>query len=465
MGISPILTGYVLVEIVALAAIPWRHLRSTRRGRARLSLAALVTALVLAAVTGWRFVAAFHESAWLVGSPILPTLTLVALTAVVWAVLHAADRNGAGSSMALLAGLVSTGELVRAERSRWIAGAKDADLPQAATFAGLLALAALATLLVLKRGAQREAPPGERAALSARIPSGGLVPLWTIAILAALVPAPLARTLGLARLADVPWVVWLALLLVAWPWLLQPPSQVGAAWAVLFEPAASRGAGEPISGEAADQAKADAAYAPPLGGDGSAPTGTFEAAAARLPPARMAVWAGRARAVLLRAMVPTLAYLAVVAWPVWPVLGRPDDPWRRLAGVAWVCLLVAAIRDIVAETRFRLAHRDAVPLHAEQRLAAADAALAALSAEGIPAFARNGGARTLLSFFGPYAPLEILVPEEHAPAARERLAALLEPPEPTPGERPPAAGEPAKPRPRKKGSTAKRRKPKPPVTG
>lgn len=449
MAIVPIVTGYVLVEIVAVLALPWRHLRYTRRGRTRLALAALVVALVLSAVSGRQLVRSLYETGWLFGHPIFPLLTLTAATAVAWAALHAADRKGLGSSFALLIGLVSTIDLARAEKARWIAGAKDADLPQAATFAGLLSLAALATLLVLKKGAQQEDPPGARASISIRIPAGGLVPFWTIGALSALLLPALAKIPGLALIGDLPWVVWLLLLPLAWPWLLQAPSQVGAAWAILFEPGpASPAARNPMSGEpappredapsggaaeeatsgqAADQAKADAAYAPPLGGDGTAPSGTPEAAAARIPPAKMAVWAARARAVLLRAMVPTLAYLAVVAWPVWPVLGRPDDPWRRLAGVAGVCLLVAAVRDIVAETRFRMAHRDAVPLHAAQGLAAADAALAALSAEGIPAFARNSGVRTLLSFFGPFAPLELLVPEKHVAGARRRLAAVVEP--------------------------------------
>lgn len=485
MALTAIVTGYVLVEIVAVLAVPWRHLRHTRRGRTRLALAALVVALVLSAVSGWQLVRSLFDIGWLFGPPIFPLLSLAAATAVAWAALHAADRNGVGSSFALLIGLVSTIDLARAEKARWIAGAKDADLPQAATFAGLLSLAALATLLVLKKGAQQEDPPGAHAPISIRIPTSGLLPFWTIGALPALVLPTLAKLPGLAVVGDLPWLVWLLLLPLVWPWLLQAPSQVGAAWAVLFEPGAASPAADkptsgepesapkdapsgsaseqPTSGEAADQAKADAAYAPPLGGDGTAPSGTPEAAAVRIPPAKMAVWAARARAVLLRAMVPTLAYLAVVAWPVWPVLGRPDDPWRRLAWVAGACLLVAAVRDIVAETRFRMAYRGAVPLHAAQDLAAADAALAALSAEGIPAFARNSGVRTLLSFFGPFAPLELLVPEAHVAGARRRLAAVL-PPEPAAEARSPADGEPAKPGARKKAGTAKRRKPKQPVT-
>ena len=63
----------------------------------------------------------------------------------------------------------------------------------------------------------------------------------------------------------------------------------------------------------------------------------------------------------------------------------------------------------------------------EPRLFVAEAALAALSQAHVPAFARNLGVRTVLSFFAPFASLEVLVPASFAARARERLAAVIEP--------------------------------------
>ncbi len=86
-----------------------------------------------------------------------------------------------------------------------------------------------------------------------------------------------------------------------------------------------------------------------------------------------------------------------------------------------------AVFDVVAEVRLRWAHRDATAVLVEQRPYVAGAAVAALAEVGIPAYARNTGVRALLSFFGPFAPIEVLVPGAAMARARERLAAILEP--------------------------------------
>src|SRR5437868_3505449 len=54
LGLSPAISGFVLVELAALLVPPWRPLRTGGPdGRAALRRAALVTSLVLAAIQGW----------------------------------------------------------------------------------------------------------------------------------------------------------------------------------------------------------------------------------------------------------------------------------------------------------------------------------------------------------------------------------------------------------------------------
>jgi hypothetical protein len=53
-----------------------------------------------------------------------------------------------------------------------------------------------------------------------------------------------------------------------------------------------------------------------------------------------------------------------------------------------------------------------------------DAVQQMLAADGIPAHMSASYLRSLLSFFGPFVPIEVQVPPEHAEAAREKLERL-----------------------------------------
>jgi hypothetical protein len=83
--------------------------------------------------------------------------------------------------------------------------------------------------------------------------------------------------------------------------------------------------------------------------------------------------------------------------------------------------------DVAAEVRFRQVHPDAVGVTAEHRLYAVGPALAALTVAGIPGFPRALRHRALLAFWGPYLPVEILVPRSRADDARAVLAGWLSP--------------------------------------
>jgi hypothetical protein len=94
------------------------------------------------------------------------------------------------------------------------------------------------------------------------------------------------------------------------------------------------------------------------------------------------------------------------------------------AYVLAVCTAVAV--DIVAEGRARLG-RDLVSVWPIHRVQTADLAQAALRDAGIDAHLRGAGHRTLLFFFGPYVPIEVMVPAAQATAARAVLDQLFHP--------------------------------------
>jgi hypothetical protein len=86
-------------------------------------------------------------------------------------------------------------------------------------------------------------------------------------------------------------------------------------------------------------------------------------------------------------------------------------------------VVTAVILDLVAEWRFRRRHGALVPVWPLHRLYAVDPALDLLHAAGIPAHPRSVHARTLLQFFAPYLPVDLLVPEADAARARALLSA------------------------------------------
>ncbi len=92
-----------------------------------------------------------------------------------------------------------------------------------------------------------------------------------------------------------------------------------------------------------------------------------------------------------------------------------------LAGLAFISM------DLLGEWRFRTTIapiRTAWELH---RVHAVDPVLAALREARIPAFPRGFRHRSLMHFFGPMVPVEILVPTEHEAEARSIVQKLTQP--------------------------------------
>jgi hypothetical protein len=456
-----IVGGYVLVEIGAAAVPAWRPLRRTQRGRAVLARAAFVGALVFTVAIAWALPGPAPLAELLTGSSLIPILTLLGATALFWMVIHASERRSVGSVIALLVGLSLTFDLVRLGIVEPWFTAADTDLPQPATSLALTSLALAATLAVLRSRVREGAGDGR---LSVRVPLGGLAAFWgaqsvwplvLIGVASSKLPG-LTWAPGYAAAVVLGFVV--VVLVELFSWRASSSAVVGPLFDAGSSPAgasAGVGASAEVGASAGVGERADggigAAYAPPR--EPVAREG------AGMAPERARAWAVRTRRLLVRALVPTVAYLAIVAWPAWPVLDHPDRSGRVVGAMAGACLLVAVVLDLIAETRFRLAHPGAVSVHMHHHVGAADAAVTALAEAEVPAFARNVHVRTLLSFFGPFAPIDILVPASKLPVAQERLARIL--PAPPEMEPPPAEAAPEEPQPSPKRSPPRRRRKRP----
>jgi hypothetical protein len=87
--------------------------------------------------------------------------------------------------------------------------------------------------------------------------------------------------------------------------------------------------------------------------------------------------------------------------------------------------VTAMVMDLAGEWRARKEHGAMASAWPEHRVYAVDPILDALAHANIPAHAKNVHLRTLLQFFGPFCPIEILVPEARVAEAREILRARL----------------------------------------
>jgi hypothetical protein len=86
-------------------------------------------------------------------------------------------------------------------------------------------------------------------------------------------------------------------------------------------------------------------------------------------------------------------------------------------GLIAAITLVAVLADLRGEWRARAGGRALVPIRALHRVYEAGPVLRALASAGIDGHARSGHFRALFHVFAPYAPIEILVPEQRAAEA------------------------------------------------
>jgi hypothetical protein len=371
LGLHPAMNAALLVEIAALVVPRWRPLRHSA-GRARLERATVRIAIVLAAIQ------AFFLIRWMDGNlrpfPGLQVMTdtlgarlvigfsIVTGAALLIGLARILSVHGVGCGFSVLLAALSVPDIVKhVSGSLDHASALDGGL--LAAF-GVPAVALVLLALVTARARADAASP-----FGLPTPSSAILPLSLVAALSLLprqlaafasVPAPI-ELLGTDIRAQ---LVVLALAVLALAWILSRPSLIAPVWRRAF----------------------------------AAP-----------PDAARAFRRGLAASlVFLGALYAISAHLerARIALDVLPVL-----------------VLLCVGLDLASELRFRRAQGDVIPVRPEHRLYAVGPALARLDRAGIAAFPRGLRHRALLGFFGPYIPVELLVP---APRAAEARAALDE---------------------------------------
>jgi hypothetical protein len=385
LGVMPILTAFFAVEVLALA-VPWlRWRRHDPRGRVRLGQAVAALAIALALAQGY-FAALYLESLSLGGAEVIasPGLTfrllvmtsLAAGTMLLGALAGLIREHGLGNGYGAL---IVGGALVDLARPRLEGPGSLADLLDGGHALGLAALAVIVSLTAASlrwRIADEGTTDGDPRAPALRVPASGVAVLGDGGGFAFLLVLLAGVGLGPLLVDPMQWMIeleanrWIPIglvvvLAVAYAWLFARPS--------LLAPVAAR---------------------------------------AGLPPPAMSAWrrAALASAALLLA-VHVIDHLASTAGAA-----MLASPAIAMAGTA---VVLDAIADARAHRR-RLA--PAGVLHQIQHAGSVERVLADA---GIPCHLHASHLRTLAAFFGPWAPVIVLVPEAQAAEARQLLTGLV----------------------------------------
>jgi preprotein translocase subunit SecY len=370
LGLRPVISAFILVELFALAVPRLRPLRQSPEGRRRLAYMIAATAILLAAIQGY-FVATWLEALSVGGAEIvaLHMRGLIAITLVggtmflVWLV-SLINRRGIGNGFAVL--MVGG----------WLMSPNWRGLGEHPPLAFALAAGAIVVVVIVVVLLTRVRVDG-RAPIP--LPSSGLVPLSDIGggavfikqllVLGFAMPMGVARLIHFMESTIVAAIVILVLTTVLWSWLFTRP-------ALVRDRLVRAGYGAP---DVRTWVSATALSACGL-------------------------------AVIFAAMFVTRHYV--------PELRSVADPFV-------VAFAAATLLDLVDEARARKQQPLVAvwPLH--------DPMLAAvvreqLTAAEIPHHLQASRLRSMLWFFGPFVPIMVLVSEEQAPAAEKRLRELLQ---------------------------------------
>ena len=369
LGITPWVTAFGLVELVALAVPRWRSLRF--EGRQKLVVASMVLGLALAVVQALGVAWWLRSTGARYGLEVALVTTaalLVGVSALLVVAVALGSRYGLANGFSVLLGSASAigvadavGELrLVASSHEWSDGA----------FLAALGLFAAAVALTGRALRPRHGVP---------LPACGGVPLADASILLGL-PQHLA---GLGIVAP-----------LAFAWF----------------PGTERW---------------ELARAALLVGLGMAYSRAFNL------PARVAAFTGRgvqaAARDLRRASWLSIGWMLGLAGLAWAAartsVALPILDLAVVTAIGW---------DLVREWGFRRRFPGAVTAVSLQRSYAVDPVLADLQAAGIAACPRARSHRARLQFFGPFVPVAVLVPADRAVEARELAAARLARPRPVP---------------------------------
>lgn len=374
LGMQPIVSGFLVVEFAALLVPPWRRLRNgSERGRTKLFIAALVVTAVVVA-----FQAELISSRLAGFEGIHPgnlAGAYLAWTAVLLGFAYCAERCGAlGGIQNLVLGEVvfSFAEDVALLRQAAVGQ------PTLLFLLGMLLLA----LPVLTRGSW---PAGERSSDSvaprALFPwfVAGIIPV-NFAVGALGLPEPIARLVG-----EQSPVYAVMTLLDAYPyWTIVVLASALFALAPAFYRLRSLRMLDRVLGLESDSAQCE-------------------------------------RARFSRARNLSLLYLVII----WAAATFAWDAGARVS-VATPFVFAAICLDGASHLRFRSRYRDAVVVYRCHRVYWAVRIADALRAKGMAVHLAGLRHRSLVHVFGPYVPVNILVPAADAATAREILGELSE---------------------------------------
>ena len=367
LGLGPVISAFVLVEIAALLIPSWRRRRhGSAVDRATLTRAAMWLAAGLAVLQGAMIAVGLTRMNTpmgpLVENPgmafvLFTTLTLAAGSFLIVWVASLISRFGIANGFAAI---LSVGVIYAVAGVFWMMWSLF-QLGEVSLLGALILLCvhvgvvALAGIVFRQRGATP-------------LPASGLVPINLFAGLALFVATFLTFSEFTAQLASV---------VRPGSWIYE---SLQVAFVVVFTPLFVR---------------------------------LFH------PPARMAALHQRP-VPLIRPVVLTMAFLLALAF-----LSLLGQQIGSLGLVVPLVAAVAAVEDVMREARMRAAHPDLVsvwPLHA---LYAIEPVVDALGAAGIPAHPRGVHFRSLFQFFAPYLPVEILVPRASAEEAERIVRDVL----------------------------------------
>lgn len=370
LGLAPLITAYLLVEFIALIVPSWRRRRHAGPdARKPLSHAVVGVTLALVVIQAW-YIASYLQSiddALSFGlAPRLFVIGAIGAATLAFAGIAAAIRtHGLGNGY----GALLTGGWLVAFGRHW------ADAPMSA--ADLLAIVTLVAIAIIVATVLRWRiySAGES---SLRVPTSGIAPLSdaggmvvVIGLLGMFQADAVAARLG-RWTADVHQRTWLVIALVI---------ALAFVWSAAFaRPAVTR----------------DFAQRVGL----AAPSWQSWRRATALSATALVLIGGVA--------IATSGARGSIAWLVEPVAA---------------CIATAVVLDIIDDLRARRVELDRVwivhqPQHAEL-------IARALGDAGIPCHLAASHLRTLLAWFGPFAPIDVLVPTEFVPSATTKLRELF----------------------------------------
>ncbi len=381
LGWIPLITGFVVVEMVALAIPRLRWRRHDPSGRRALRIAATALGIAVALVQGW-FMASYLESLQRGGAELLAVsgvkfrllvvCSLGAGTAVLAFVANVISARGLGNGY----GVLAASALVLEVGQRLVVDPRPLDTADVAVRIAGMALIASATAVTLR---WQILATGRQPGLG--VPSSGFHPLHfgdsvnAILALVGMFGFGIALDDVIFWIIDVqsdPWVVAGLVLsgLLAWSWLFARPSVVERA-----------------------------------------------ALQAGMERPRWPTWL-RATAASALLVVIVHGTGEVVTW---------GDPDLSLAVMTVQAMFFAAtMLDIVADANGLRSDRVAVwELHQIQHVGIVRHVL---DGAGIPHHLHARNLRTLGAFFTPYAPVLVYVDAAHAETAGAKLADALRPP-------------------------------------